>query len=60
MDRASRAIIRFIQKRKRKMVMSTMGRLSYAALRFAPWLMRIILIRSKRKARRIYQPKRNT
>jgi len=60
MDRASNAIIRLIQKRKRKMVMSTMGRLSYAALRFAPWLMRIILIRSKRKARRIYEPRRDT
>jgi len=59
MDRASKAIIRLIQKRKRKMVMSTMGRLSYAAIRFAPWLMRIILIHSKKKAQRIYEPQRN-
>ena len=38
-------------------VMSAMGRLSYAAIRFAPWLMRIILIHSKKKAQRIYEPR---
>ena len=58
MDKASKAIIRVIQKRRRQKVMSVMGKLSYAALRYTPWLMRIILIRSKRKAQRIYEPKR--
>jgi len=56
MDKASRAIIRLIQKRKGRMVLSTMGRILYVVLRFAPWLIRIILMNTQKKARKIYEP----
>lgn len=56
MEKASRAIIRQIQKRKRKMILSTMGKTLSVALRFSPWLIRIILMNNQKRARKIYEP----
>ncbi|MEN8155716.1 MAG: SDR family oxidoreductase [Bacteroidota bacterium] len=57
MDQAGRAIIRVIQKRKRKKVMSLMGKLVHTGLHLAPWLVRLIVIRSKKRARDAYEPR---
>lgn len=56
MDRASKIIVRMIRRRKRKAVMSLMGKLVYPALRFTPWIIRYIIRRSKEKAQRTYEP----
>jgi len=55
-DMASRQIIRFIQKRKRKLVLSTMGNLFNIVLMIAPWLVRLVLKNSREKARQMYEP----
>ena len=56
MDRASKTIIRLIQRRRRKVVMSAMGKSVYAGLRFAPWIIRLIIVNSRKKAQRVYEP----
>jgi len=56
MDEAAKSIIRLIQKRKAKIVMSAMGKIFYLGARFAPWLIRLILLNTKKKAREIYEP----
>ncbi len=56
MDEAAKSIIRLIRKRKAKIVMSAMGRIFYLGVRFAPWLIRLILLNTKKKARKIYEP----
>jgi short-subunit dehydrogenase len=55
MDRASRAIIRVIRKRRRTAVLSFMGKWLYFSMRFTPWLIRWILVRSRERARLVYQ-----
>jgi len=59
-DEAAKAIIRLIRKRKVKIVMSTIGRIFYFGVRFAPWLIRLILLNTKKKAREIYEPLANS
>ena len=60
MDEAAKSIIRLIRKRKAKIVMSTMGKVLYLGLRFAPWLIRLILLNTKEKAREICEPLANS
>ncbi len=57
MDQAGRAIIRVIQKRKRKKVLSLMGKLVNTGLHLAPWLVRLVVIGSKKRARDAYEPR---
>jgi short-subunit dehydrogenase len=57
MDEAARSITRFIRRRKAKIVMSAIGKTAYFFLRFAPWLIRLILFNSSKKAREIYEPR---
>jgi len=59
MEKASRAIIRLIRKRKHEMVMSALGKALSLALRFAPWMIRLILLHSKKKALEAYKPMAN-
>ncbi len=56
MDEAAKSIIRLIRKRKAKIVMSTMGKVLYFGVRFAPWLIKLILLNTNEKAREIYEP----
>lgn len=56
MDEAARAIIRLIRKRKAKIVMSAMGKLVFVIVRFAPWLIRLVLLSTRKKAQEIYEP----
>ena len=60
MDEASRAIIRTIERRKERIVLSTMGKSLYFVLRFAPWLPRLIMRRGLKKARNIYDSRSAT
>jgi short-subunit dehydrogenase len=60
MDDAAKSIIRLIRKRKAKIVMSTMGWALYLAVRFAPWLLRLVLFNTKEKAREICEPLANS
>ena len=57
MDEAARSITRLIRRRKAKIVMSAIGKTAYFFLRFAPWLIRLILFNSSKKAREIYEPR---
>jgi short-subunit dehydrogenase len=57
MDEAARSIVRLIRKRKAKIVMSTMGKMAFVTMRFAPWLIRLFLLNNRKKAREIYEPR---
>jgi hypothetical protein len=56
MDKASRQIIRMIQGRKERLVLSTLGKALVVALRVAPWLIRMVLRHAKKRARKAYEP----
>lgn len=56
MDNASLAIIRMIRRRSRKTILSSLGKSLQVALRIAPGLVRWFLFRSKKRARRMYEP----
>jgi NAD(P)-dependent dehydrogenase (short-subunit alcohol dehydrogenase family) len=57
MEKAGRAVIRMIERRRNKIVLSLMGRSLYFVLRFAPWLVWLILRMNIKKAREIYEPR---
>lgn len=56
MEKAGREIIRVIERRKNKIVLSPMGKSLYFILRFAPWLIWLFLRKNIKKARDIYEP----
>ncbi len=57
MDKASRQIIRMIQGRRERLVLSTLGKALVVALRVAPWLVRMVLRHSEKRARKAYEPR---
>ncbi len=56
LDDAGKQIIRMIERRQAKKVLSTLGKVVFLGQRFAPWLVRLILVKSKEQARQTYQP----
>lgn len=53
---AARSIIRVIEKRKRKIVMSPLGKFLNLMLRVSPWMVRWVLKSGRGKAQKLYEP----
>ena len=56
MHTASKRVIRMIERRQSKIVLSSFGKVVYFGQRFTPWLIRMILVKSRERARKTYEP----
>ncbi len=56
LNSAARSIIRLIEKKKRKIVMSPLGKVLNLMLRVSPWMVWWVLKSGRGKARKMYEP----